>query len=73
MRGNGNTSGIALVEVYDINQAVASRNSPSYYQPRAMVGTGDSIVIAGFIVGNKTWQRPDYRRGSGRAGQPWRA
>jgi hypothetical protein len=50
VRGNGNTSGIALVEVYDLNQSVASKLAN--ISTRALVGTGDSIVIAGFILGN---------------------
>ena len=49
VRGNGNTSGIALVEVYDLNQAVASKLANIC--TRALVGTSDNIVIAGFILG----------------------
>jgi hypothetical protein len=50
VRGNGNTSGIALVEVYDLNQSVAAKLAN--ISTRALVGTGDNIVIAGFILGN---------------------
>jgi hypothetical protein len=52
VRGNGNTSGIALVEVYDLNQAAASKLAN--ISTRALVGTGDNIVIAGFILGNNS-------------------
>ena len=49
VRGNGNTSGVALVEVYDLNQGVASRLGN--ISTRAFVSTGDNIVIAGFTLG----------------------
>ncbi len=50
VRGNGNTSGIALVEVYDLDQSVASKLAN--ISTRAFVGADDDIVIAGFILGN---------------------
>lgn len=51
IRGNGDTPGVALVEVYDLNQAVDSKLAN--LSTRALVGSGDNIVIAGFmIVGN---------------------
>jgi hypothetical protein len=49
VRGNGNTSGIALIEVYDLNQGVDSRLAN--ISTRAFVSTGDNIVIAGFVLG----------------------
>jgi hypothetical protein len=49
MRGNGNTSGVALVEVYDLNQGVDSKLAN--LSTRAFVSTGDKIVIAGFMLG----------------------
>ena len=49
MRGNGNTSGVALVEVYDLNQGVDSKLAN--LSTRAFVSTGDNIVIAGFMLG----------------------
>ena len=49
VKGNGNTSGVALVEVYDLNQLVPAKLANM--STRAMVGTGDDIVIAGFILG----------------------
>ena len=49
VRGNGNTSGVALVEVYDLNQGVDSRLGN--ISTRAFVSTSDNIVIAGFTLG----------------------
>jgi hypothetical protein len=49
VRGKGNSSGVALVEVYDIDQSVFAKLANM--STRAMVGTGDDIVIAGFILG----------------------
>ncbi len=46
--GNGNTSGVGLVEVYDLNAESASRLAN--LSTRAFVNTGDSIVIAGFLL-----------------------
>ena len=48
VRGNGNTSGVALVEVYDLNQGVDSKLAN--LSTRAFVSTGDNIVIAGFLL-----------------------
>jgi hypothetical protein len=48
VRGNGNTSGVGLVEVYDMNQGVDSKLAN--LSTRAFVNTGDNIVIAGFLL-----------------------
>ena len=48
--GNDNTSGVALVEVYDLDQTVESKLAN--ISTRAFVSTGDNIVIAGFVLGN---------------------
>jgi uncharacterized delta-60 repeat protein len=49
VRGRGDTSGVALVEVYDLDQsALAKLDNIS---TRALVGTSDNIVIAGFMLG----------------------
>jgi len=48
LKGNGDTSGVALIEVYDLNQEVDSRLAN--LSTRAFVSTGDDIVIAGFLV-----------------------
>jgi hypothetical protein len=50
VRGNGNTTGIGLVEVYDLSQAVLAKLAN--ISTRALVGTGNDIVIAGFILGS---------------------
>ena len=48
VKGNGNTSGVALVEIYDLNQTVDSRLAN--LRTRAFVLTGNDIVIAGFLL-----------------------
>ena len=48
--GKNNTSGVALVEVYDLDQTGLSKLAN--ISTRAFVSTGDNIVIAGFILGN---------------------
>lgn len=48
VQGNGNASGVALVEVYDLNQGVDSKLAN--LSTRAFVSTGDNIVIAGFLL-----------------------
>jgi hypothetical protein len=47
-QGNGNATGVALVEVYDLNQGVNSKLAN--LSTRAFVSTGDDIVIAGFLL-----------------------
>ena len=48
LSGAGHTSGIGLVEVYDIDPASPSRLAN--ISTRAFVGTGDNVLIGGFIV-----------------------
>jgi hypothetical protein len=50
LRGQNNSSGIALVEVYDLSDTVDS--TLANISTRAFVSTGNDIVIAGFILGN---------------------
>jgi len=50
VRGKANTSGNALVEIYDLNQAVNSKLAN--LSTRALVATMDDIVIAGFLLSN---------------------
>ncbi|HEX7517940.1 MAG TPA: hypothetical protein VF345_11725, partial [Chthoniobacterales bacterium] len=50
VRGKNNTSGVALVEVYDLSQAVLAKLAN--ISTRAFVSTGDNIVIAGFMLGS---------------------
>ncbi|MEY2489630.1 MAG: hypothetical protein QOC70_1572 [Verrucomicrobiota bacterium] len=46
--GKNNTSGVALVEVYDLDHSPAS--TLANLSTRAFVSTADNIVIAGFLV-----------------------
>jgi hypothetical protein len=48
VRGKNNTSGVALVEIYDLNVEAASKLGN--LSTRAFVSTGDNIVIAGFLL-----------------------
>jgi hypothetical protein len=48
-RGQNETSGVALIELYDLNQTAASKLAN--ISTRAFVSTGAEIVIAGFILG----------------------
>lgn len=50
VRGNGATSGVALVEVYDLNPAVDAKLANM--STRAFVSTDNNIVIAGFFLSN---------------------
>ena len=63
VRGNGNTSGVALVEVYDLNQGVDSKLAN--LSTRAFVSTGDNIVIAGFMLGSNSGDDRIVVRGIG--------
>jgi len=55
MRGNGNTSGVGLVEVYDLNQEVDAKLAN--LSTRAFVSTNADIVIAGFMLGGSSDDR----------------
>jgi hypothetical protein len=50
--GKNDTSGVGLVEAYDLGQAADSKLSN--ISTRAFVDTGDDVVIAGFILGGNT-------------------
>ena len=63
VRGNGNTSGVGLVEVYDLSQTAASKLGN--ISTRAFVNTGDDIVIAGFILGGNSSDTRIVVRGIG--------
>jgi hypothetical protein len=63
VRGNGGTSGIGLVEVYDLSQAVVAKLAN--ISTRAFVSTGSDIVIAGFILGNNSGNDRIIARGIG--------
>jgi hypothetical protein len=49
VRGKNNTQGVALIEVYDLNQVLPAKLAN--ISTRAFVSTGDNIVIGGFLLG----------------------
>ena len=51
LTGNGQTTGVALVEVYDIDQTVDSKLAN--ISTRGFVQTGDNVMIGGFILGGQ--------------------
>jgi hypothetical protein len=63
LTGKDNTTGIALVEVYDLdadaNAILANISS------RGLVGTGDDVIIGGFIAGNENGDAKVLIRGIG--------
>jgi hypothetical protein len=61
--GKNNTSGIGLVEIYDLSQAGDSKMAN--LSTRAFVSTGDSVVIAGFILGGNDGSDSIVARGIG--------
>jgi hypothetical protein len=63
VRGKNNTSGVALVEVYDLSQAVPAKLAN--ISTRAFVSTGADIVIAGFILGGPNGNDRIVLRGIG--------
>ena len=63
IRGKENTSGVALVEVYDLNQGVDSKLAN--LSTRALISTGDNIVIAGFMLSGSSTDDRIVVRGIG--------
>lgn len=61
--GKNNASGVALIEVYDLNQGASSQLAN--ISTRAFVSTADDIVIAGFILGNNSGTDKVVVRGLG--------
>jgi hypothetical protein len=61
--GKDNTSGIGLVEAYDLSQAADSKLAN--ISTRAFVETGDNAVIAGFILGGSNGDDRIVVRGIG--------
>jgi hypothetical protein len=54
LRGQNNTTGIGVVEGYDLDSGTQS--SLANISARGLVQTDDNVLIAGIIVG-KWWQR----------------
>jgi hypothetical protein len=64
--GKNGTSGIALIEAYDLSPAVPGKLAN--ISTRAFVGTGTDIVIAGFILGGNSGDDRIAARGLGATG-----
>jgi hypothetical protein len=52
VRGHENTTGIGIVEVYDLDRTVDSRLAN--ISSRGLVKTGNSVMIGGFVIGGGT-------------------
>jgi hypothetical protein len=52
VRGNGDSTGVALVEAYDVESSAAPRLAN--ISTRGFVETGDNAMIGGFIVGDQS-------------------
>lgn len=63
VRGNGDTSGVGLVEIYDLDRNVDSKLAN--ISTRALVSTGDNIVIAGFLLSDNAGEDRIVVRGLG--------
>jgi hypothetical protein len=50
LKGKNNSTGIGLVEVYDYDQGAISKLAN--ISTRGLVGTGDNVMIGGFILGD---------------------
>lgn len=62
VKGRSDGTGVALVEVYDLDRAAGKLANIS---TRAFVNTGNDIAIAGFILGNKSGLNRIIVRGLG--------
>jgi hypothetical protein len=63
LRGMGMTTGVGLVEAYDVSQGANSKLAN--VSTRAFVDTGDNIVIAGFVLGGGNGNDRVVARGIG--------
>jgi hypothetical protein len=63
LKGKNNGTGVALVEVYDLSQAAAA--TLANLSTRAFIGTGNDLVIAGFILGANSGSDRIVARGIG--------
>jgi glucose/arabinose dehydrogenase len=63
LKGQGNGTGVGLVEVYDVDRTSASRLAN--VSGRASVQTGNNVLFAGFIVGNNIGAAKVVVRGLG--------
>jgi hypothetical protein len=60
--GKNNTTGIALVEIYDLD---ASKSILANISSRGLVDTGDNVMIGGFVAGNQNGNTKVLVRGIG--------
>jgi hypothetical protein len=51
VRGQGGVTGVALVEVYDLDDPTTTTTELANISTRGLVGTGDNVMIGGIIVG----------------------
>jgi uncharacterized delta-60 repeat protein len=63
IRGKNNTSGVGLIEVYDLSRDVPGKLAN--ISTRAYVGTGSNIIVAGFILGGHSGDDRIVARGIG--------
>ncbi|PYJ88591.1 MAG: hypothetical protein DME70_03705 [Verrucomicrobia bacterium] len=62
LAGKNNTSGIALVEVWDLD---SNKSILANISSRGLVDTGDNVMIGGFISGNQSGNTKVLVRGIG--------
>jgi hypothetical protein len=62
LAGKDNTTGIALIEVYDLD---ANKSILANISSRGLVDTGDNVMIGGFIAGNQGGNTKVLVRGIG--------
>jgi hypothetical protein len=63
VKGQNNSAGVALIEVYDLNQGADSKLAN--LSTRAFVSTADNIVIAGFLLSDNAGEDRVIVRGIG--------
>ena len=64
LSGKNNTSGVALIELYDLNSATTDSKLDNI-STRAFVDVGSNVVIAGFILGGDSANDNVVLRGIG--------
>jgi len=63
IKGKNNTSGVGLIEVYDLARGAASKLAN--LSTRALVGTGSDVMIAGFLLSDGSGDSRVVVRGIG--------
>jgi hypothetical protein len=63
IKGKNNTSGVGLIEVYDLSQAAPAKLAN--ISTRAFVSTGDNVVVGGFLLGGHSGDDRIVVRGLG--------